>query len=100
MYIQCNKIEFEWSELKDQQNFWKHSVWFEEAKTIWSDPLYVECFDVNHSDQEDRFLRVGYFEKGRLLIVSYAEKHNGILVRIISARNVTLRERSLYEKGI
>ena len=100
MYIQRNKIEFEWSDEKDQQNYWKHDVWFEEAKTIWKDPLAIEFFDFDHSELEDRFIAIGHSSRGRILFVVFHEREEGRLIRIVSARIVTLKERFQYEEGI
>ena len=48
-----------WDEEKNRANFKKHSVWFEEAKTVWADPTSVEFFDPEHSYDEERFIRIG-----------------------------------------
>jgi uncharacterized protein len=72
-------------------------VSFEEAKTVFDDPLYVDFYDPAHSDDEDRYLIVGESDQRRLLIVSYTER--GSLIRLISAREVTRTEREVYEEG-
>jgi uncharacterized protein len=72
-------------------------VSFEEAKTVFDDPLYVDFYDPAHSDDEDRYLIVGESNQRRLLIVSYTER--GSLIRLISAREVTRTEREVYEEG-
>jgi len=90
-------MEFEWDENKADRNLLKHGVSFEEAKTVFDDPLYVDFYDPDHSEDEEQYLIVGESNQGRLLIVSYTEKRS--LIRIISAREVTRAERDAYEKG-
>ncbi|BDA71041.1 hypothetical protein RIVM261_065360 [Rivularia sp. IAM M-261] len=90
-------MEFEWNEDKAAKNLSKHSVSFEEAKTVFDDPLYVDFYDPDHSVDEERYLIVGESNRRRLLIVSYTERGNSI--RIISARVVTRAEREVYEEG-
>jgi len=89
-------MRFKWNESKAARNVSKHRVSFEEAKTIFDDPLYVDFYDPDHSDDEERYLIVGESNQGRLLIVSYTERGNAI--RIISAREVTRIEREVYEE--
>jgi hypothetical protein len=90
-------MEFDWDENKADRNLLKHGVSFEEAKTVFDDPLYVDFYDPDHSEDEERYLIVGESNQGRLLIVSYTERRS--LIRIISAREVTRAERDAYEKG-
>ncbi len=90
-------MNFEWDENKSIINFSKHGVSFEEAKTVFEDPLYIDFYDPAHSDQEERYLIVGESDQRRLLIVSYTERGNSI--RIISAREVTRSEREVYQEG-
>lgn len=90
-------MQFEWDENKAQKNLSKHKVSFDEAKTIFDDPLYIDFYDPDHSDNEERYLIVGESKQGRLLIVSYTERGNSI--RLISARQVTSAEREAYEEG-
>ena len=77
-------MKFEWDEDKNESNFSKHGVWFEEAQTLWADVYALEFFDPEHSDFEDRFIRIGHSSKERLL----------------SARKATKREAREYEEGI
>ncbi|MGL5835908.1 MAG: BrnT family toxin [Waterburya sp.] len=90
-------MTFEWDANKAAINSSKHGISFEEAKTIFNDPLYVDFYDPDHSEDEERYLIVGQSNRGRLLIVSYTERKNSI--RIISAREVTRTEREAYEEG-
>lgn len=88
---------FEWDEKKAAANFSKHDVAFDEAKTVFDDPLFVDLYDPDHSDEEQRYIRVGKSGKGRLLMVSYTEINDTI--RIISSRELTAGERKAYEEG-
>ncbi|MEO0826960.1 MAG: BrnT family toxin, partial [Cyanobacteria bacterium J06642_9] len=63
----------------------------------FDDPLYVDFYDPDHSEDEERYLIVGESNRGRLLIVSYTER--GDSTRLISAREVTRIERDAYEEG-
>jgi hypothetical protein len=90
-------MKFEWDESKVGKNFSKHGVLFNEAKTVFDDPLYVDFYDLDHSDEEERYLIVGESNRGRLLIVSYTERRDS--TRIISAREVTRSEREAYEES-
>jgi uncharacterized DUF497 family protein len=90
-------MKFEWDKNKATNNFSKHGVSFNEAETLFDDPLYVDFYDPHHSDDEDRYLIVGASNRGRLLIVSYTERRDSI--RIISTREVTRAEREAYEEG-
>ena len=90
-------MKYEWDENKATKILAKHGVSFTEAKTIFDDPLYVDFYDLDHSEDEERYLIVGESNRGRLLIVSYTERRE--LIRIISAREVTKSEREAYEEG-
>jgi uncharacterized DUF497 family protein len=90
-------MKYEWDENKAIKNLAKHGVSFAEAKTIFDDPLYVDFYYLDHSEDEERYLIVGESNRGRLLIVSYTERRESI--RIISAREVTKSERETYEEG-
>lgn len=90
-------MKFEWDENKAAKNLSKHGVSFQEAETVFNDPLYIDFYDPDHSIDEQRYLIVGQSNKGRLLIVSYTERKDSI--RLISARVVTRTEREAYEQG-
>ncbi len=93
-------MEFEWDENKNLTNYQKHGVWFEEAQTLWADELSREFFDPEHSEEEDRFIRVGHSTSSRLLLVVFCEREDGNKIRIVSARKATTKEQEKYEKGI
>jgi len=89
-------MEYEWDNNKALTNLAKHDVSFEEAKTVFDGPLYVDFYDPDHSYNEHRFILLGESTQGRLLLVSYMERNNAI--RIISAREATQSERKAYEQ--
>ena len=90
-------LEFEWDEKKAAANLSKHGISFEEAKTIFDDPLYVDFYDPNHSDDEHRYIIIGKSQQRRLLMVSYTER--GERIRLISSRELTAAERKDFEEG-
>jgi uncharacterized DUF497 family protein len=86
-----------WNERKNLLNQKKHRVSFEEAATVFADPLEIMIDDPDHSSAEHRFISIGESFRRRLLVVSYSERANKI--RIINARKPTGRERRAYEEG-
>lgn len=96
-------MKFEWNDQKSEINYKKHRIRFEEAQTVFADPKAIEFFDDVHSNQEDRFIRIGNSLKGNVLLVIFCErlkiKSEGV-IRIISARKATTNERRLYEERI
>ena len=88
-------MEFEWDPEKAKRNYKKHKVSFEEAVTVFYDPLSTTFDDPDHSVEERRFITVGFSSHGRLLVISHSER--GEAVRIISARRATQRERKRHE---
>ena len=87
---------FEWHGEKARKNLEKHGVSFEEAQTVFDDPLAGIKADPDHSSGEVREIIVGYSEKERLLLVSFTER--GEMIRIIHARAATQHERKAYEE--
>lgn len=90
-------MPFDWDPDKAAENLRRHRVSFEEAATVFRDPLSWTFPDPEHSEGEERYLDIGHSERGRLLIVSYTERQGQ--VRIISARLATRKERRSYEEG-
>jgi len=90
-------MQFEWDAAKATANLSKHGVSFDEAKTVFDDPLYVDFYDPDHSDEEPRYIIIGKSRRDRLLMVSYTERDDTI--RMISARELTPVERKEYEEG-
>lgn len=91
-------LAFEWDDKKAKQNVKKHGVSFEEASTVFGDPLARTIPDPSHSEDEDRFVTLGESTRRRLLVVVFTERGDNI--RIISARVATRRERQDYEEDI
>jgi uncharacterized protein len=88
-------VQFEWDPAKAEENAAKHAVAFTEAMTVFGDPLELVIPDPDHSVGEQRLLSMGLSASGRLLVVSYTERHGRI--RLINARPATARERKSYE---
>ena len=91
-------LRFEWDDDKAAYNQRKHGVTFGEAGTAFADPLAVIFDDEEHSQYEIREILIGHSVVRRLLVVSFTERGEDI-VRIISAREATKRERRDYEEG-
>jgi hypothetical protein len=90
-------LKFEWDPDKAVSNARKHRVSFEEAASVFGDPLAYTFEDPDHSIGEERMLTFGVSSMGRLLVVVHVER--GEVLRIISARKATRHERHLYERG-
>ena len=90
-------MKFEWDQDKNKTNIFKHSIDFEEAKTVFDDIFAVIIEDRFHSNLEQREIIVGQSSDYRLLYVVFIERKNRI--RIISARLLTSNERRHYEQG-
>ena len=89
-------MRFEWDVNKAAGNLAKHRVSFEEAATVFGDPLGYIVADPRHSSEEQRFVLLGLSRRRRLLAVMHVGR--GAAIRIISARSATPRERRSYEK--
>lgn len=92
----CMSLRFEWDEKKANHNIEKHGVPFEDAATVLGDPLSLTIDDPMHSREEQRSVTVGESVKGELLVVVHTDRED--LIRIISARKATRRERRDYER--
>ena len=96
------ELIFEWSADKARINLNKHKVSFEEAKTVFNDPLLLTFFDGYHSEVEERYISIGCSARGRTLLVVHTERtvtETSLTIRIISCRKVTPSERKTYEKS-
>jgi len=87
---------FEWDRRKAEANLYKHGVSFEEAQTVFTDPLAITMPDPDHSENEERFIDVGMSDNQRVLVVGYTER--GQRIRLIHARRATPGERKRYEE--
>lgn len=91
------KLSFEWDERKAASNLRKHRVSFEEARTIFSDPLLWTFPDEEHSAAEERYVSIGVSAAGKILVAVHTDRAGA--VRLISSRRATAAERRFYEKG-
>ena len=90
-------MHFEWDSAKAAKNLRKHRVSFEEASSVFYDPLAVTGADPDHSEGEARRVTFGMSSAGQLLVVSHTER--GEAIRIITARIATQSERRIDEEG-
>jgi len=88
-------MKFHWDEKKERANVEKHGVSFQEATTVFGDPLAGTIPDPDHSHGEPRFITIGHSSGNRLIVVSNTEE--GENSRIISAREANTHERKTYE---
>lgn len=72
-------LNFEWDDEKDWANFLKHDLFFEEAKIIWTDQRSIEFFDANHSQEENRYLRLGLNPTRGILLVKLQKMREGFM---------------------
>jgi uncharacterized protein len=86
---------YEWDSEKAEANFAKHGVPFSEARTVFNDPFAIASEDEDRAVGEPRYRAIGWSARARLLFVVYTER--GEVIRLISARPATRRERKLYE---
>jgi uncharacterized DUF497 family protein len=89
--------EFEWDAIKAATNLRDHGVSFEEASTVFADPLAMLMADPDHSVDEERYVLLGESTRRSLLVVAFAERPPR--TRLISARRATRHERRQYEEG-
>ena len=90
-------FRFEWDAEKSFENLAKHKVSFEDAASVFDDPLAITFPDPDHSVGEERVLTFGLSKAGQLLAIISTE--NDEVLRIISARKATRKERGIYEQG-
>jgi uncharacterized protein len=89
-------LKFEWNPKKAKKNIEKHGVSFDEAATVFSDPLSMTYDDPDHSYAENRYIIIGLSAQSELLFISHTETDD--IIRIISARRLTRKERKQYEQ--
>ena len=88
---------FEWDTEKAQANLQKHGVSFDEAATVFFEPLSITIPDPLHSGEERRFVITGLSRRQNHLVVVHIER--GEKISIISAHPATPSERKKYESG-
>ena len=91
-------LRFEWDDEKAETNIGKHNVSFDEAQTLFRDPLAFIFDDEAHSVSERREIIIGHSANDRLLIVCFTERREGV-IRIFSSRPATRKERRDYEEN-
>lgn len=89
-------MEFEWDPRKAKQNLGKHGISFDEAVTVFYDPLSATFDDPDHSLEEQRHITMGFSSQNHLLLVAHTGR--GENIRIISARPATAHERKKHEE--
>ena len=92
-------IKFEWDATKASLNKKKHSISFDEAKTVFFDEHARVIYDPEHSDNEERFVILGLSAIARVLVVCHCYRKKDSVIRIISARKATKKESIQYYGG-
>ncbi len=89
-------LRFQWDGKKDRSNRKRHGISFLEAQTVFYDEHAIEFSDLEHSDGEDRFLLLGLSLRLRVLLICHCYRESESIIRIISARKATRKERAVY----
>jgi len=89
-------LGFEWDVVKSNRNYKKHGIKFDEARTVFNDPLAITIADPEHSDEEDRYIDIGLSVEERIIVVWYTEREENI--RIVGCRRANRIERKTYEE--
>ena len=89
-------IGFEWDKKKEKANIKKHGISFDEARSVFFDEYAIQFYDPDHSDEEDRFILLGFSLKPQVLVVCHCFRENTTVVRIISAREADKNEKLAY----
>ena len=90
-------MKFEWDETKNRANKAKHGIDFIFAVRVFADPQRLEKYDLSHNEDEDRWIVIGMVIPA-ILVVIYAERQDGEVNRIVSARQANDKERREYYK--
>lgn len=93
-------ILFEWDPIKNRSNERKHGITFEEAQSVFYDEDARLISDPDHSQNEERFIILGLSVKFRILVVCHCYRKSESVIRIISARRSTKKERLQYEEQL
>lgn len=97
-YTYNKEVNFTWDPKKAKSNLQKHKVGFDEAVTVFYDPLAKVGHDPDHSGDEDRYILIGHSQKNQLLFVVHIYRDGANTIRIISARKATKRETKEFEE--
>jgi uncharacterized DUF497 family protein len=98
MELQGNR--FDWDGNKSKANITKHGISFSEAATVFLDENAIVIDDDEHSEDEQRFIIIGFSSIPRLLVVCHCLRDNNTVIRIISARKANKQETELYVGGV
>lgn len=90
-------FKFEWDPNKARSNHGKHGITFDDAKSVLNDPFFITFLDIEHSQDEERYITLGMSTDQRLLMIAHTEREE--VIRIISARKATKNERRVYEEA-
>jgi len=88
---------FEWDQNKNAKNIKKHGISFDEAATIFDDPMFITVIDEEHSIDEERYITIGLSTDGKLLLVAHTDRQGKI--RLISARKATKKDEKFYAQS-
>lgn len=93
-------MRFEWDETKNIANIEKHQASFDEAKDVFEDPLHIAKMDCRFSYFKERWITIGSPKKEKILVVAnmFFDENNEEIIRIISARKATQKEKDFYEQ--
>jgi uncharacterized DUF497 family protein len=91
-------MRFEWDRNKAASNKARHGVSFEDGEEVFFDPDAMELYDLDHSQNEDRYKRIGMSQRGILLVV-YTVRDPENVYRLISVRKASAKERRDYEQN-
>ena len=93
-------MKFEWDIHKEKSNIRKHGVTFEQASYVFADPFSLNRYDEEHSEDEERWVLLGQSLHQTLLIVihTFRDENGQEIVRIISARKATEKEKKAYQR--
>lgn len=95
-----NELRFEWDENKNISNQKKHRISFEEAQTVFYDDNALLIDDPDHSEEEERFILLGFSRRANMLVVCHCYRRSDSVIRIISARKATKNEERAYNARI
>lgn len=95
-----DELRFEWDPNKNILNQKKHKISFEEAQTVFYDDNALLIDDPDHSEEEERFILLGFSHRANILVVCHCYRHSDSVIRIISARKATKNEERTYNDRI
>ena len=95
--VKGNLVGFQWDDYNLDKSYAKHGITHQEAEEVFLDDKLIELDDIKHSQVESRLNAIGKTHQGKLLLVVYTQRES--LIRIISARTASKKERQIYEKA-